>query len=215
VLTNATKENLVDTVRSRFHSQIKNFHLAPDDWRRLQYAFGLAAGRSVLDVGSGHGALLHLLSDSGRFEKVTGFDIRTHSQAILRTDVSYLQGSIADAKLTLPAHDTVFCMEVIEHVESRFNDIMLRNLRSAASSRLVVTVPFEETEPVWWHDKPGGHRQRFSLAQLQALFPTALAAIFPRAGTDWIFLVEDTQLQRSALEVVDADVLAKLLVRSE
>lgn len=210
MLTNPSKGNLVDAVRSRFHSQIKNFHLAPDDWRRLEYAFDLAAGTSALDVGSGHGALLHLLADSGRFDKVTGFDIRTHSQAILRTDVSYLQGSIADAKLALPAHDTVFCMEVIEHLEAGFNAIMLRNLRSAAVKRLVVTVPFEEPEPVWWHDKPGGHRQRFSLPQLQELFPTALAAIFPRVGTDWIFIVEDSRIHSSGLRLVDPDVLTKL-----
>jgi hypothetical protein len=164
-------------------------------------------------VGTGHGVLLHLLSDSNEFSQITGFDIRTHSQAILRDDVTYLAGSIGDANLKLPVHDTVICMEVIEHLEEEFNEVMLRNLRAAAKQRLVVTVPFEEPEPVWWHDKPGGHRQSFSLEKIARLFPRAMAARFPRHGVDWIFIIEDQFHPGSSFSITTPDNLKTLMTR--
>lgn len=198
-------DELCSNVRNRFEKSIKNFHLDNTDWRRLAYAYELASGDSVLDVGTGHGVLLHLLADSGKYSQITGFDIRTHSQAILREDVTYLTGSIGDANLNLPVHDTVICMEVIEHLEEKYNEVMLRNLRAAAKKRLVVTVPYEEPEPVWWHDKPGGHRQSFSLEKISQLFPTAIAARFPRYGVDWIFIVEDIENRSSEFAITSLD----------
>jgi len=210
LIPNQEIQDLSARVKSRFEKTIEKFHLDAADWRRLSYAFQLATGNSVLDVGTGHGVLLHLLADSNKFSQITGFDIRTHSQALLRDDVTYLAGSIGDPNLQLPMHDTVICMEVIEHLEEKFNDVMLKNLRASAKKRLVVTVPFEEPEPVWWHDRPGGHRQSFSLEKITKLFPRALAARFPRHGVDWIFIVEDINKQGEKFEVIDRNLLLNI-----
>lgn len=182
---------LVCAVRKRFSERFEKFHLDDRDWARLEFGFKLATGSSVIDVGTGHGVLLHMLADSGGFKFIRGLDVRIHSQAMLRPDVEYICGSITDESIALPISDTVICMEVIEHLEEKFNSIALNNLRRATIQRLVLTVPFEEPEPVWWHDRPGGHRQSFNLEKLARLFPNAFAARFPRHGVDWVFVVED------------------------
>ncbi len=180
---------IVPAIKARL--KCNDFQLDARDWARLEFAFQLTTGASVLDVGTGHGALLHMLADSGLYKAIRGFDIKTHSKAVLRDDVQYITGSIATPALVMPRSDTVICMEVLEHLEAEYNSIALKNLRSHAVERLIVTVPFEEPEPVWWHDKPGGHRQSFSVEKLSELFPTAFATRFPRYGVDWVFLIED------------------------
>jgi hypothetical protein len=192
--------NIVLAIKERL--KCNDFQLDGRDWARLEFAFQLTTGASVLDVGTGHGALLHMLADSGLYKTIRGFDIKTHSKAVLREDVEYLNGSIAAPLLVMPRSDTVVCMEVLEHLEERYNSIALKNLRSHAVERLVVTLPFEEPEPVWWHDKPGGHRQSFSVEKLSKLFPTAFATRFPRYGVDWVFLIEDRKRPADSLNFV-------------
>jgi hypothetical protein len=204
-------QTITQKVRSAFEARFANFHLHETDWRRLEFAADLATGDSALDVGTAHGVLLHLLAERGFFSNLTAFDIRLHSQAWIREDVSYISGSISDPDLRLEQHDTVFCMEVLEHLPEEETGLALHNLRAAASSRLIISVPYKEPEPLWWHDKPGGHRQRFDEAKLAALFPTGLACIFPRSGIDWIFVVEDRRLQLNHFRQVAFSELAALL----
>jgi hypothetical protein len=205
------QQNIYRKVREAFQGRFTDFHLREPDWKRLEFAAELATGSSALDVGTAHGVLLHMLAESGEFRSITGLDIRRHSQAWIRDDTAYLTGSIADPSLSIPPHDTVFCMEVLEHLPETQTSIALQNLRATATRRLVISVPFEEPEPLWWHDKPGGHRQRFDMQKLNSLFPAGLAALFPRHGLDWMFIVEDCKLANSNLRLMSYADLYKSL----
>lgn len=198
-------------VRENFERNMPDLVLSDHDWARFGFALELMAGNTVIDIGAGHGVMVNSLVETRRFRSVSAFDIRTHSQAILHEDVTYHQGSIADPALDLPRHDTVVCMEVIEHLEEKHNEVMLANLRKLAKRRLVVTVPFDEPEPLWWHDRPGGHRQKFTKQKLSALFPNAVAAFQPRAGVDWIFVVEDKRVQVDGFHILPKPDLKTLL----
>jgi cyclopropane fatty-acyl-phospholipid synthase-like methyltransferase len=205
------QQNIYRKVREAFQDRFADFHLHEQDWKRLAFAAGLATGSTALDVGTAHGVLLHMLAESSEFRTVTGLDIRRHSQAWIRNDTAYLSGSISDPNLDVVPHDTVFCMEVLEHLPEAQTNIALQNLRAMTTERLIISVPFEEPEPLWWHDKPGGHRQRFDAQKLAALFPTGLAALFPRHGMDWMFVVEDHRLHNAGFHILDRKDLVKSL----
>ena len=102
-------------------------------------------------------------------------------------------------------------MEVVEHIEEKHNAIMLSTLRKAAKRRLVVSVPDCEPEPVWWHDRPGGHRQRFTREKMAKLFPQAVATVIPRYGVEWMLLVEDEAMRSSAFHVLDNESFRRCL----
>jgi cyclopropane fatty-acyl-phospholipid synthase-like methyltransferase len=204
-------DSICTSVRAGFESRFDNCVLHTPDWDRLKFAAHLADGDSVLDVGTAHGALLHILAETSTIHGLTGMDIRQHSQAWLRSDINYITGSIAKPQLNLPMHDTVYCMEVLEHLMPSEMPAALFNLRAAAKSRVVISVPFEEPEPLWWHDKPGGHRQRFTKDYLTHLFPSAIYCLFPRPGTDWIFVVEDARLLKKSFEITTPEHMLSIL----
>lgn len=79
-----------------------------------------------------------------------------------------------------------------------------------AASRLVVSVPFNEPEPLWWHDKPSGRRQRFTLEKTGHLFPNAVATILPRWGVDWLFILEDARAKAPYFQIVIREAFTKL-----
>lgn len=173
------------------------------DWARLEFAASLADGKSVADFGIGPGVLVYSLAETNKFQQIIAVDINTHSRALHHPRVNYY---IADLRKpfssSLGRYDTVFCMEVIEHVEEQHNSQMLSSLRQMAALRLIVTVPFNEPEPLWWHDKPGGHRQRFTLDKISRLFPNAIATIQPRWGVDWLFILEDPRLKIQYFQLI-------------
>lgn len=173
------------------------------DWARIRSAYDLVTGSCVLDVGVGNGALLQVLSRSRRFEPVAGVDIRRHSKLQLPVDVDFHLMSVASLDFADDEFDTVVCMEVLEHLEAPDLEPAIAELRRVARSRLVMTVPLNEPHPLWWHDKPGGHRQQFDPDRIRRLFPDALALLQPRPGSvDWLFLVEDTAATRRLQPVV-------------
>lgn len=194
-------EQLISEVKARFF-QANGYELDNRDWARLAFAGKLTVGPNVLDVGCSAGFLLHLLADSNMFNSLYGLDIVKHSKWLPHQKVSYLYGDIRDEQLKLPVVDTVVCMEVIEHLEDDCNLIVLNNLRKATYQRLIVSLPFEEPEPLWWHDKPGGHRQSFNMAKVQNLFSNAVATIIPRYGVDWLLIVEDRSCWSSPLQIL-------------
>ena len=163
-----------------------------DDWNRLAAAYDFVTGATVLDVGVGNGAFLHILARSGQFSAVQGVDIRANSKLIVPEGVAFNEMNITSLTFADDSFDTVVCMEVLEHLEDADFVAGLAQIRRVARSNLVVTVPLEEPHPLWWHDKPGGHRQQFLRDRILQLFPNAGAKIQPRHGTPWIFLVEGT-----------------------
>lgn len=202
---------ITEIVKNNFAENKPDFKLNEENWYRLEFSASLAVGNTILDVGTGFGVLVHLLAESGKYTKLTGFDIGHLKNAYLRPDVTYIQGSVATPELGLPVSDTVFCLEVIEHLEAENNAVILNNLRNAARRRLVISVPYEEAEPLWWHDKPGGHRQRFTLEKLALLFPKAIATLLPRYAGNWVFLIEDEALNIPQFDLLPKDQFEKVL----
>ncbi len=205
----------IAVTEEKFRRCRPDFKTEARDLFRLDYAAQLAVGASVLDIGIAEGMLVHHLADQKRFEQVTGVDIRRHSKRVDHPDVSYLEHDLRTGDPAISRHDTVFCMEVIEHCEAQHNDVMLETLRSLAGRRLVVSVPYNEPEPLWWHDRPGGHRQRFPLPALSRLFPRALATIIPRYGVDWVLLVEDGALPIHYFQIVERERLVHIAAAAD
>ncbi|MEE8294223.1 MAG: class I SAM-dependent methyltransferase [Sphingomonadales bacterium] len=177
------------------------------DWFRLEFASKLAigSGNSIANIGTGPGAMEYFLAEIGQFKCITSLDIVCHSKLISHPIVDYQLGDLRDTGLNINFHDVVFCMEVLEHIEEQHNAVMLSTLRKATARRLVITVPDCEPEPLWWHDKPGGHRQNFTREKMAALFPNALATIIPRYGIDWMLIVEDEKIGNSEFQVQDRE----------
>ena len=189
--------------RATFPGTGTGFYTA-HDWNRLQAAFGLVCGASVLDVGPGNGAFLWALCKSGKYRTVSGVDTATPSMFLLREDATYVRGSVTNLPYADGSFHTVTCMEVLEHLEMEALDEAVAELRRVYRQRLICTVPFEEPEPLWWHDREGGHRQRFDLARLRGMFPSrGYAALIGRERPrPWIVVVEDARFTSRNLELV-------------
>lgn len=186
-------ENL-GRIREIYAERFPDMKLDMKDWLRFEFASTLVVGKSLADIGIGSGILVYNFAEDAQFEKVSAYDIAWHSQLMRHPDIPYRAADVRSPTSPIEVHDTVICMEVIEHIEESDLDAALSNLRSAAAERLVLTVPYNEQEPLWWHDKPGGHRQSFSIEKLARLFPKAIATIQPRHGVDWVFMMEDRQI---------------------
>jgi ubiquinone/menaquinone biosynthesis C-methylase UbiE len=164
------------------------------DWNRILKAFNYVDGSTVLDVGIGNGALVNMLHKSNNFNRVVGIDIKRNNFQELLDGIDFNIMNVLDLKFSDNEFDTVICMEVLEHLEIKDFYTGLSELRRVAKDLLIVTVPYEEKEPVWWYDRPGGHRQSFNLKKLNAIFPLGKGQIIDRpGGTNWIMIIEERQ----------------------
>lgn len=163
------------------------------DWRRLEYATRLIPSdcKSVLDVGVGPGAFLNYLTLSGRFDRVTGIDKRRYSKFVaLTSDLDYQIMDIGKASFPDNHFDMVFCMEVLEHLDSATLGAGLSSLRRIARKRLVMTVPCNEPLPL-----PTYHLQHFDEERIRATFPDAKIFLVhrnrERSTWPWAVLIEE------------------------
>lgn len=163
------------------------------DWRRIELATHLipSDSKSVLDVGVGPGAFLNYLSLSGRFDRVTGIDKRRYSKFVeLAPDLDYQIMDIAKMSFPDDHFDTVFCMEVLEHLDSATLEAGLSSLRRVARKKLVMTVPFDEPLPL-----PSYHLQHFDEQRIRATFPDAEIFLVHRdkkqSTWPWAVLIEE------------------------
>ncbi|CTQ54737.1 bifunctional 3-demethylubiquinone-9 3-methyltransferase/ 2-octaprenyl-6-hydroxy phenol methylase [Roseibium album] len=161
------------------------------DWRRIQYCINLieADKGSALDVGVGPAALLNFLNQARQFDQVTGIDVRRYSKLLLLDEsIDY---RIMDATKMIfndESYDTVICMEVLEHLTLNSMIEALSELRRVAKKKLIMSVPFEEPEPL-----PSYHKQRFDQEKLIEYFPNAEIKLLQRPkrkGWPWAIMVE-------------------------
>ena len=160
------------------------------DWRRIAWVINqIPEGtRTILDVGAGPGALINYLTLSNRFERATAIDIRKYSKFVNLADEIDLQ--IMDASSMAfedSSYDCVICMEVIEHLPDTKMQPAIDELRRVAKKRLIMSVPFEEPEPL-----PSYHLQRYDAERIQEVFPRAEYEIVGAEGrhVPWLFAIE-------------------------
>jgi ubiquinone/menaquinone biosynthesis C-methylase UbiE len=174
------------------------------EWNRLAFACELAKGNSVLDVGVGNGALLAMLWRSGSCQRVCGIDFRRGSKLRLTTPAEFREMNVTDLTFADGEFDTVFCMEVIEHLPPEQVPAALRHLRRVARQRLILTVPDNEPHPLFHQDGLYGHKQSFDDAKLRQLFPNAVATLVPRPRVSWVLIVEEKERRPPSFQILDA-----------
>lgn len=161
------------------------------DWRRIDYILNYIPGnaKNVLDVGAGPGALMNYFALSKRFERVCAIDIREYTRLIrLSDDVDLRIMDASNMEFADNEFDLVICMEVIEHLPDEKMQLAIDELRRVCSGKLVMSVPFEEPEPL-----PSYHLQRFDKKRIQETFPRAEYEIVGqmKIGCPWLFAIEN------------------------
>jgi hypothetical protein len=159
----------------------------PADWGRTTYVLSrLRSGDAALDVGAGAGQFMNMMATSGKFGSVTALDhTRFNKYTELFDNIHRVDGSIADMEFEDDSFAVVTCMEVLEHIPTEIFDAGLRELRRVCSGQLVMTVPFEEPEPL-----SKGHVRRFVERDVMDLFPNGRYTILDRPKKPWILIEE-------------------------
>lgn len=159
----------------------------PDDWKRTSFVLErLRPGGTLLDVGAGAGQFANMLAVTEQWDCVTALDhtlfgkYREYFERMQRIDAS-----IAELPFDDDHFDVVTCMEVLEHVP---DDVLLpgiAELRRVCRGQLVMSVPFQEQEPL-----SKGHLRRFEPGDIDELFPDAHLAVLTRPRMPWMIIEE-------------------------
>lgn len=158
-----------------------------DDWRRTSYVLDLLrSGARVLDVGAGAGQFANMLAASGKFGSVTALDhIRFGKYTEFSELITRVDASIAELPFDDDEFDIVTCMEVLEHVPDEVFLPGIAELRRVCAGQLVMSVPFQESEPL-----SKGHVRRFEPADIATLFPRAHLRLLDRPRMPWMIIEE-------------------------
>ena len=158
-----------------------------DDWTRISFVLGaIQPGGAVLDVGVGAGQFLNALALSGLYDRVAGVD-RMVFDKYFEIDSSIERQTHSIESLPFPddSFDVVTCMEVLEHIPDEVFEPGLAELRRVCRGQLIMTVPFEEREPI-----SKSHLRRFLADDIRRVFPEANRILLDRPWMPWILMEE-------------------------
>lgn len=197
---------VADDIRQQYEARFGNPPEKPggwyrdDDWRRTTFVLDrLRPGAKLLDVGAGAGQFANMLAASGKFGSVAALDhVRFEKYSELSPLIVRHDASIAELPFDDDEFDVVTCMEVLEHVP---DDVFLpgiAELRRVCRGQLVMSVPFEEAEPL-----SKGHLRRFEEADVVALFPDARYTVLERPRMPWMIIEE--RIDGSSFDDVPGD----------
>lgn len=162
--------------------------LLPYDAQRVSLAMSRArGGRDCLEVGPGRCDLTTMLSRSKLYERIVAIDIVDRTKYMPKA-VEFRAMSVGSLEFEDDAFDTVFCMEVLEHLDDATFDAALSELRRVCRGQLLITVPFLEPMPSKYH------QQRFTENRVRDLFPNARKSILlkePVMRVPWVMMEED------------------------
>lgn len=140
------------------------------------------------------------------FDRVCIVDLKVHStQKLISDDIEFQEMNILNLVFENNEFDTIICMEVLEHLgtlqkvdeaqkylgwdlDPFFKGIM--EIRRVAKKRLIISVPYNETFPLYHYGIISGHKQIFNNNNLSVLFPKAKFYKFHH----WMFIVEDNPI---------------------
>lgn len=142
-------------------------------------------GQRILDAGAGDGSMVRLLRSRFPQATVQGIDLAPKNDDVIAGDLTNMP--FADG-----SYDTLFCMEVIEHVPSAdITKILQEAFRVLApGGSLILTTPYNEALEKSHVECPNcqavfhryGHQQRFLETDIVNFFQVAgfeSAAVFP------------------------------------
>ena len=162
-------------------------HFKSYDAQRVTYAFNKAqAGETYLEVGPGRCDLLAMLAAAGRYRKMVAIDIEDRS-ANMPAGVAFRLMNVGALDFEDNSFDSVFCMEVLEHLDDRTFEAALAGLRRVCRGQLVITVPFLEPMPSRYH------LQQFTEARVRNQFPNAHVSLLlkePVTRVPWLMVEE-------------------------
>ena len=158
-----------------------------DDWARIAFVLGAIGhhGR-FLDVGLGAGQFINVVARAHRFDEVHGVDRMRFEKYVEFDDrIERHQRSIVDLPFPDDHFDVVTCMEVLEHLPADAYEAGLAELRRVSGGQLLMSVPFEEREPIFH-----GHERRYELDDLLRDFRDADLVALGRPVNPWALLEE-------------------------
>ena len=158
-----------------------------DDWIRISFVLeNIRPGGTILDVGIGAGQFVNAVAVSERFDSVVGVDtVAFEKYFTIRPIIERRNHSIENLPFADDSFDVVTCMEVLEHVPETIFDRGLAELRRVCRGQLIMTVPFEEPEPI-----SRFHLRRFESADIVRIFPNSNRILLDRPRMPWILLEE-------------------------
>ena len=165
-----------DEYKKIYGETARNF-LRSSDYKRWSYVLSqIQGGGRLLDVGIGIGQFVYAAEMSGKFSEVVGVDIRPHSGLVQLNDrVELVWANAADLPFEDGEFEDVTCMECLEHMDDETFEAALSELRRVARRELMVTIPYDEPEPL-----PAGHLQRFPNERIITTFPDAEVTLLRR-----------------------------------
>lgn len=186
------KKKFEEEYKKRYENQKTPRLYSKSDWARISFCFeyllDINKVSSVLDVGSGPGALLNLLHQSTKFYPTTGIDIRQYTKLVkLYENIDLRIMDVTKMSFESNSFDKVICMEVLEHIDIKQFHLALSELRRVASKELFITVPICEKEPISQY-----HKLRFNLDDIRKHFShdAKLFILKPQKGMSWIVIIE-------------------------
>ncbi len=136
-------------------------------WNRAMRLAGDLKGKAVLDAGCGDGYFAHLLKLAGA--DVTGVDYSSRSvefAKLLDPSVHFSVANITDLPFPNGSFDTVFLIEVLEHLTVEERDRILKELSRVIKPQgtLVVSAPSTRMKVIEKHE------EHFTPASFETLF---------------------------------------------
>lgn len=186
-------ERAVDATRRRYEEihgsepEDRGGWFHPDDWHRISFVLGaLDHGGSFLDVGLGAGQFINAVAATGWFDEIHGSDpTRFKKYVELHDRIERVDASVAALPYPDDHFDVVTCMEVLEHVPDEVFAAGLAELRRVCRGQLLMSVPYEEPEPI-----SSSHRRRFEAADIEQTFPRADRVLLDRPRMPWAVMEE-------------------------
>ncbi|MDF1777288.1 MAG: class I SAM-dependent methyltransferase [Rhizobiaceae bacterium] len=162
-------------------------HFKSYDAQRVSYAFSKAqVGETFLEVGPGRCDLTIMVARSGLYSKMVVIDIEDRS-AKMPEGVDFRMMNVGKLEFEDNSFDSVYCMEVLEHLDDPTFESGLAELRRVCRGQLLITVPFMEPMPSKFH------LQKFTEKRVREQFPNGKISLLvkePVTRVPWLMVEE-------------------------